>query len=548
MKLPLSLVGRWASRVALVTAASCALAIPSLAADSAPEKIENSALNAELVYEILLGEMNVVHGETGAGFSLLLDAARKSGEAQLYERAVDLALQARSGDAALLAARSWTQAWPQDRKANYQVLQILLALNQIDDSLQPLRNELALAPESELTNSINLIPLHYARVSDKKRATSIVQEALGPYLAQNDFKAVTAWTSLGRMRLASEDIPGALEAVQKGQALDAQAQGPTLLALELMAHKATQAEPLIQQALRQQNTIELSLRYVRVLVELGRYAQATAELNTLTNKNPQLADAWLLLGSLQFEQGQDKEAEASLSRYVNLVKQAPATPANTQGLSQAQIRRASLLARQGRMNEARQFIAQLPAYTPEEQRSRLLAEVQLLREHRQWQTAFDLLAKVNSNDVDLMYEQAMLAEKLNQLDEMEKLLRAILAKDPRYYNAYNALGFSLADRNIRLHEARQLILKALSFVPNDPFILDSLGWVEFRLGDFSAALAQLQKAYAAKPDVEIAAHLGEVLWRMSQHDQARKVWREGLALSPNNETLQKTLQRLQPEL
>jgi len=200
------------------------------------------------------------------------------------------------------------------------------------------------------------------------------------------------------------------------------------------------------------------------------------------------------------------------------------------------------------MAQARELIAKLPADNAEEQRSRLLAEVQLLRDHNQWQAAFDLLAANSGDDIDLMYEQAMLAEKLHRIDEMEKLLRAVIAKNPSYYNAYNALGFSLADRNLRLPEAKQLIVKALTFAPDDPFITDSLGWVEFRLGNLTSALSHLQKAYKDRADAEIAAHLGEVLWRMKRQDEAIQIWREGLRTSPNNETLQETLQRLKPAL
>jgi tetratricopeptide (TPR) repeat protein len=349
------------------------------------------------------------------------------------------------------------------------------------------------------------------------------------------------------MRLASDDMAGALEAAQKGQAADNKAQGPLLLAMELMGKKLPGAEPLVQQGLRKQDSIEMAMSYVRVLIELERYKEATAQLQAITRKDAKLADAWLVLGSLQFEQGQDPEAEASLARYVSLVTQSP-NETSTRGLNQAQTRRATLLARQGKMAQARELIQQIPSSNADEQRSRLLAEVQLLREHRQWQAAFELLAANSAGDIDLVYEQAMLAEKLNQLDVMEALLRQVIAQNPSYYNAYNALGFSLADRNMRLPEAKQLIIKALSFAPNDPFITDSLGWVEFRLGNLGAALSYLQKAYKDRADAEIAAHLGEVLWMMKRQDEAIKVWREGLNLAPSNETLQETLQRLKPAL
>jgi len=546
MKFPLSAARLWALRLALLTSATCALPATGNAQVNDAPTVQNSTMTGELLYEILLGELNLRQGESVAGFSLLLDAARKSNDAQLYDRAVEIALQARSGDGALMAARAWSQAWPQDRKANNQVLQILLALNQVPESLEPLKKELAFASDLERDNVINLIPRHYARVTDKKRAASVVELALEPYLGKSS-NAASAWTTVGRMRVNSSDMAGALDAAKKGQSADIKAQGPVLLALELMTKKVPEAEAIVTQALRRQDGSDLAMSYVRVLIELERYTEASEQLQAITRKDPKLADAWLVLGSLQFEQGQDKQAETSLARYVALATQD--TPdANTRGLTQAQTRRAALLARQGKMDQARQLIAQLPVHNADEQRSRLLAEVQLLRDHSQWQAAFDLLAANLGDDIDLMYEQAMLAEKLQRLDEMEKLLRAVIALNPSYYNAYNALGFSLADRNMRLPEAKQLIIKALTFAPDDPFITDSLGWVEFRLGNLGSALSYLQKAYKDRADAEIAAHLGEVLWKMKRQDEAVQVWREGLNASPNNETLQETLQRLKPTL
>jgi predicted Zn-dependent protease len=547
MKFPLSAARLWALRLALITVASCGLPPSASAQASDTDKVDNSAMTGELLYEILLGEMNFRQGEPAAGFSLLLDAARKSNDVALYDRAVEIALQARSGDGALMAARAWSQAWPQDRKANNQVLQILLAVNQVAESLEPLKKEIALAPNHERDTVINLIPRHYARVTDKKRATAVAQQALEPYLKHNNTTGAIACTSLGRMRLGSDDIAGALEAVKQGQVADSSAQGPVLLALELMSKKVTAAETLVQQGLRKQDGTEMAMSHVRVLIELERYKEATEQLQAITRKDSKLADAWLVLGSLQFEQGLDQEAESSLARYVSLAMQTP-TDTSTRGLNQAQTRRAALLARQGKMGQARELIQQIPANNADEQRSRVLAEVQLLREHRQWQAAFDLLGANSGGNIDLIYEQAMLAEKLNRLDEMEKLLRQVIAQNPSYYNAYNALGFSLADRSIRLPEAKQLIVKALSFAPDDPFITDSLGWVEFRMGNLGAALTYLQKAYKDRADAEIAAHLGEVLWKMKRQDEAIKVWREGLNTAPNNETLQETLQRLKPAL
>ena len=186
-----------------------------------------------------------------------------------------------------------------------------------------------------------------------------------------------------------------------------------------------------------------------------------------------------------------------------------------------QVQRATLIANKGDLPKARALIAQLPTNTPQAKRARLQAEVKLLRDFKKYDDAYQILQKASKDepdDLDLRYEVAMMSEKLGRLDEMENLLRSIIAAKPDFQHAYNALGFSLADRNLRLPEARKLIVKALEFAPEDPFIVDSLGWVEFRMGNKLAALAILERAYANRPDVEIAAHLGEVHWSLGQQE------------------------------
>ena len=151
-------------------------------------------------------------------------------------------------------------------------------------------------------------------------------------------------------------------------------------------------------------------------------------------------------------------------------------------------------------------------------------------------------------DNDLLYELAMLDEKLDRLDDMERKLRELIKRQPNLPHAYNALGYSLADRNLRLAEAKQLITRALELAPEDPSITDSLGWVEFRLGNLPEALVLLKKAYANQADAEIAAHMGEVLWQLNQRDEARHIWREGMQKDADNETLRETLRRLKVDL
>jgi len=509
--------------------------------------VANSGMNGEMLYEILVGELNIQQGQPLVGFSLLLDAARKSNDSPLFARAVEIALKERSGDGALMAARSWSQALPKDRLANLNLLQILIALNKTNETLDPLKKEIAFSPASERNAAIRVIPRYYARVTDSKAAVEVVQKALDSYTA-NAETASAAWSAIGRMQMLNANLSGALQSVQKSMATNVKADiSAPFLALELLGRGVKDAEALVTQALITQDKPDFPMAYVRVLIEAKRFELAAEQALSVTQRFPTHAEAWLLLGSLQFEQGQDKQADASLQTYIGMANKAPNE--NTQrGIIQAQSRRASILAKQGKLKEARLLITQLPASNEEDVRSRLMAELQLLREYRQWQAAFDLLAQHAGNDLDLLYEQAMMAEKLNQIEEMEKILRSVISKDPTYFNAYNALGFSLADRNVRLKEAKELIVKALNLAPGDPFITDSLGWVEFRLGNTSQALALLERAFKDRADAEIAAHLGEVLWQLKRESDAIAIWRQGLDIAPTNETLQQTLQRFKPSL
>ncbi|OSZ67483.1 tetratricopeptide repeat protein [Hydrogenophaga sp. IBVHS2] len=572
----------WA--VALLLAWGSSHALAQTAPEAAPAPVVNSALNAPLFYQLLLGEMNVREGDPGAGYSLILDAARRARDPQLYQRAVEVALQARSGDAALAAARAWAQELPGSLEADRFVLQILLALNRVAETGPVLRELIRDTPPAERSDTINAIPQTFARVQDKALAASVVREAVTPSLTQAE-TAAAAWTTVGRMELAQNRNAAALEAARQGHSAEPASPYPALLALELFERGESNAEPLILRQInassrRSANDTAVALNYARLLIDLQRNGDARRELASLTTRQPDEAEAWLLLASVQLQDNALAEAKASLGQFLRLTQGTTdprmrrlqtqaflmaAQVAEKQGdiagagawldriespddVMAAQVRRASLLARQGRMAEGRALLRSQPERRPGDARLKLLAEAQLLREFKAFREAYDVYGEAVRRfpeDPDLLYEQAMVAEKADRMADMERLLRELIRRKPDFHHAYNALGYSLADRNQRLPEAKALIEKALSMAPDDPFIQDSLGWVEFRLGNLPRAIEILSAAYRKRPDAEIAAHLGEALWVAGRRDEARKIWREGLITASDNETLLSTLKRLQ---
>ena len=213
----------------------------------------------------------------------------------------------------------------------------------------------------------------------------------------------------------------------------------------------------------------------------------------------------------------------------------------------AQIRSAQVLWKQGDLDGARKYLQQVNAQSNDQRVQLILAEAQLLRDAKQEKEAFGVVDQALDklpNHPDLLYDHAMLAEKLDRVDILESSLRKLIRIKPDHAHAYNALGYTLADRNQRLAEAQELIDTALKLSPDDAFIMDSMGWVLFRQGKAEEGLKYLQRAYALRPDADIAAHLGEVLWALGRRDEARKVWDEALKKSPDSEVLTKTVQRL----
>ncbi|MFT3812305.1 MAG: tetratricopeptide repeat protein [Acidovorax sp.] len=544
---------------------------------SSPQASE--MLNAELFYEALVGEMTTSAGDPATGYALMLEAARRSNDPDLYRRATEIALQARSGDSALDAVQAWKAAQPQSRDASRYQLQILVALNRTGETAEPLRQVLASTPDPLKAAVLQSIPALYARVSDKALAASVVEKALAGTL-NDPALGSSAWASVGRLRLAAGDKQGALAAARRAQAFPPVSDNAALLAMGLSEAGVQDAEPLITQYFdNPEASPELRMAYARSLISQQHYPEATRQLDLLTRAKPDLPDPWLVLAMLQLQNNQVDEASASADQFSAAVNQLPEGDARQDGLNRgyllraqiaekrkqydeaenwlarvdgpalfdAQVRRASLAAHQGKLAYARALIHSLPAKTPEEERQKTAAEVQLLRENRQYQDAYDLqaqLAAQSPDDDDLLYDQAMLAEKAGKPELMEQLLRKLIARQPGYAQALNALGYSLADRGVRLPEAKRLIEKALDQLPGDPFITDSLGWVEFRMGRREKALELLQQAFEKKQDPEIAAHLGEVFWSLNQRDAALAAWRKGLQMSPDNEVLQETIKRL----
>jgi Flp pilus assembly protein TadD len=375
----------------------------------------------------------------------------------------------------------------------------------------------------------------------------------------------------------------AAEAMTSALASPAQTDAPGFLAVELLNAKAPGAEGLLKALLERKPSLPVRMAYVRYLLDNERATDAQRQLELATQQDVKSPEPWLLLGALNLQANRMPVAEKDFLRYLELsagLETERAERGKTQAyLSLAQIaesrkefdtatrwldridadedslrvqlRRAALLGRMGQVNEARALIGQIPEQQPTDGRAKLAAEVQVLKDAQQLPQAFALMQSAVQkypDDPELTYDLAMLADKMGNHAEMERLLRDLIARKPDYHHAFNALGYSLAERNTRLNEAKDLIVKALEMAPGDPFITDSLGWVEYRLGNLAEAARLLREAYAKRADVEIALHLGEVLWVMGDREAARQAFAQARDMQADSTMLKEVLQRLGVQL
>ena len=321
---------------------------------------------------------------------------------------------------------------------------------------------------------------------------------------------------------------------------------------------------------RYPNSREIRLNYARALVTEQRIADARTEFQKLLTDFPTNVDVIYSVALLALQSNELSVAEANLKRLLeldfrdkNTVRMYLGQIAEDQGrlpdalrwyaevgggeqFFSAQIRYAQIMAKQGNLAKGREHLQQLAAKSPAQRVPLVLAEAQMLRDASEIDQAFQLLGKAleaQPDNPELLYDYGMLAERIDRMDILESSIRKVIAARPDYAHAYNALGYSFADRNTRLAEARELIEKALKLAPRDHFIIDSMGWVLYRLGEYAEALKYLRQAYASRPDAEIAAHLGEVLWVMGLKAEAESIWKEATQKFPKNEILTKTMQR-----
>ncbi len=550
-----------------VLTASLALISPGVQAaeNIAPADSQENSLTADFIYKYLVGEVAGQRGELGLASNLFLDLAKSSQDARLAERAAKAAIFGNNPAVAVQAVSLWSELDPDSVDAQQTTVQMLVSTGRLTETKPYLEKLL----EKEDTRANGFLYLHslFARQSDKEAVLNLVQDlaAKYPMLPESHIAIAQAAWDAGQNDLALEQLVAAeklhpgweLAALMHGQVLFAQSPESAISYYKNFLNKYPEAN-------------ETRLSFARLLVNQKRFDEAKQEFVKLASASKDNPEILVVVGLLSFQSGAYEEADQYFQSALNsdypdmdqvyLYLGHNAEKQNKDQLAldwynriqpgerylDAKLNIAYVLTRTENADAGIDTLKKLGGLHSVQQATVNQAIASLLTQANRNPEAYAVLEEtVNTlpNTPELIYDFAMAAERMQKLDVMESELRKLINLKPDYAPAYNALGYSFADRNINLQEAHRLIEKALLLSPNDHYIMDSMGWVHYRMGSLDKALDYLQKAYTKQTDPEIAAHLGEVLWQKGKRDEAIKTWEEALQTHPNNEVLLNTSKR-----
>jgi tetratricopeptide (TPR) repeat protein len=529
----------------------------------------NVELSSELLYEFLLSEIAGQRGETAIAAETSAELAQQTGDPRIAMRAVQMALQSGQLDRAIESLRIWLKGDPDSMMAKRMLSSVLLRTGRLDEARAEFVNVLK-AEEPNVGQTLMQIYQVLAAYPDRDAALRLMRGLASPYP-----DSIEGHWSVAQLARAAGDETLALGEIRQARKLHPEWDMAASLEAQLLQKKdPRQALEVLRHYLaKYPEAREIRLQYARSLLEQKQYEQARDQFQRLADENPENPDMAyaIALISMQLKDlpraeeqlkqalGKGKKDQDTIQYYLAQLAEARESEADAidyyrqvkagEYFFAAQIRIAYLLGKQGRHAEARQQVRQIQPGDNQQRVQLALVEAHLLREARQFADAYRLLQKNLEqfpNHPELLYETAMMAEKNGKLETFEQLIRKLIKLEPNHAHAYNALGYSLLERRERLPEALELVKKAMQLAPDDAAIIDSVGWGYFQTGNLDESVKLLRKAFAANPDPEIAAHLGEALWTRGDREEAKRIWQGSLKVNPENAVLQAVMKRLMP--
>lgn len=524
----------------------------------------------DAAYHLLVAEIAIFRGQTDLAIDHYLELALMQDNAAIAERAVRISVYGQNLEAATEAAQRWIELEPDQLEAHQIIATVYIRQHKIDDAFQYLSDLIELGNMGDQELFLSLLGV----LAREKNTTTVLavtgkiakkypDRAYAQYLhgmlAAHNGQSAIALEYLDKA-LAREEIEGAHSARAK-------------ILLKLGRHDEAVIS-LHKAVLNRPNDQKLRLTYARLLVDVKQYKKARSEFETLHQASPDDVELLYTLGLLSLESQSFEAAEKYMTKLVEM-EQRPGEAQYYLGRineSQkrfdaaidwyrqvhigrhrfdAQLRIAYLLGESGRFEEAHEHLnSMLKGSQSNSSLVRIyLTEGELFRTSKRYEKAMEVYNTalgIIPENTDLLYARALTAERIGRVDILERDIKTILKTQPDNGHALNALGFTLADQTERYEEAYGYLKRAIEILPDDPAVIDSFGWVNYRLGRFDEAIRLLRKALSRFDDGEIAAHLGEVLWASGAQEDAKKVWEKSLLKFPNDSFLLDVMRRLIP--
>jgi len=549
----------------LLVAFTLALGLPAWAAS--PPAGED--LIGRTVFQVLLGELALREGAVDLSLQAWADLAERTRDPKVLARAVEVASFAGDNVRALQLVRIWLEVEPESNIARQSLVALLIQTRQLDQ-LRPHLAQLLEADKENLPTNLLHLNRMLARISDKAGVLELLDSVLADYR-----KLPEAHFALAQAALAANNEARALAETTQALRLRPDWEAAAIAHAKLLGRNNAGAgiDDLSRFLKRHPGAREARLALGQMLVADKRLDDARQQYQRLLKDHPDDPSVLYPAAILALQAGDRDSGRQQLTRLLDTgfpdksaihfllgqIAQEAGEPEVAIGHFRrvtageryiaARGRIALILLGQGKRDEAIALLQQTRGATPGERSQLALIEAQLLREAGDEASAYSALEKAlqtTPDDPELLYDAALTAERLGRHEALEAHLRHLLKRHPEHPHALNALGYSYADRNIRLDEAAELLSRAIALMPEDAYIMDSVGWLQYRQGKLDEALKTLQNAYRLKADPEIAAHLGEVLWQLDRRDEARSIWQTARGLHPENQSLKTVIEKFLP--
>ena len=564
-----------AALVSVVTA--CAgVTPPAAVVEESPkpklaEDLPKVPLEPEILYNLLVGEIAGQRGQIGVAAATLSSVAKQTRDPRVAERATLASLYAKRYSDALTSAQLWAELRPNDVDAHEALATVLLELDRAPEAKTQFEKILALEGErNNLDQSYLRCAAALARGSNRNAAQEIMQS-----LVDKHPRNAAAHFAMAHLAVRGGDLERARVATDRALELRPTWEEAALFKARILISQKDliKARAFFESYLAgNAGANNVRLNYARFLIDQKEWDKANEQFKRIVANNPDDAESVYAAGLLSLQTGNLNDAERYLKHALKL------RPQNDQArlylgqiaeqnkhydeaigwykevddgeyFFEAQTRIGMIMAKQGDLAGARKYLQGIPVQNDSQRVQAAIAEEQILRDAKLYREAFEMLnaaLKAVPGDKDLLYTHALVAEKIEMIDVAERDLREILKQDPKNVNALNALGYTLSDRTTRYQEAMELLQQAMSLKPDDAFITDSMGWLQYRMGNHAEAIKYLKRALAIRNDAEIAAHLGEVLWVTGNRKEAESVWSNALHETPDNEALNSVIKKFKP--